>query len=80
MARLRESVNADEIHGSALWPTRSVTATNHYGVHCADCGDLYYVDESTMKRIRSAQEGDRSEVPFRCVECDDEYADQESGR
>jgi len=78
MVRLREAV--EEGHGIPLGPTRNVTATNHYGVRCAECGDLYYVDESTMRRIRSAQEGDRSEVPFRCADCEDEWAEQEFGR
>jgi hypothetical protein len=80
MVRLRETVNSEERQGLTLGPTRHITATNHYGVHCADCGELYYVDESTMGRIRSAHEGDRSEVPFRCDDCEDESAEQEFGR
>jgi len=80
MVRLRETLNGEERHSLTLGPTRNVTVTNRYGVHCPDCGEVYYVDESAMRRIRSAREGDQSEVPFRCADCDDEYAEQESGR
>jgi len=80
MVRLRGTVNSEELQGLTLGPTRHITPTNHYGVHCANCSELYYVDESTMARIKSAWEGDRSEIPFRCADCEDEYAEQESGR
>ena len=80
MVRLREAVESEERQSLALGPTRHMTATNHYGVHCADCGELYYVDESTIGRIKSAQEGDRSEIPFRCPDCEDEWGEQEFAR
>ena len=80
MVRLRETMNPEERQGLTPGPTKRITATNQYGAHCADCGDLYYVDEAIMRKVRAAREGDPSEVPFRCTDCEDEYAEEESGR
>jgi hypothetical protein len=80
MARLREAIDPEERQSWTVGPTRYMTATNHYQLHCADCGELYYVDEATMRKVRSAHEGDPSEVAFRCSDCEEEYAEEESGR
>ena len=80
MVRLRETMNPEERQGFTPGATKQMTATNHYGLHCAGCGDLYYVDESIMRKVRAAHEGDPSEVPFRCTDCEDEYTEEECGR
>lgn len=80
MTRLREKINPEEEQGPIEGPTKFITRANRYGLHCAECGDLYYVDETVMRRVKSAQEGDPSEIAFRCDECEEEYAEEESGR
>jgi len=76
MVRLREAVNPEErSHAFMAGPTKQPTQANRYGLRCGDCGDLYYVDDGTMRRVRSAHEGDPSEVPFRCDNCEEEYAE-----
>jgi hypothetical protein len=80
MVRLRENINPEEDHGIALGPTKYITASNRYGLHCVDCGELYYVDEAIMQRVKLAHEADPTEIPFRCSDCEEGYADEESSR
>jgi hypothetical protein len=80
MVRLREKINPEEEQGVVVGPTKYVTARNHYGLHCVDCGELYYVDEAIMHRVKSAHEGDPTEIPFRCSDCEEEYAEEETSR
>jgi len=77
MVRLRENIRPDD-GGAVGGATKYITQSNRYGVHCAECGEFYYVDESTMRRIRSAHEGDPSEIPFRCYDCEEEYGEEET--
>ena len=80
MVRLRENLDPEWEQILAVGPTKYITATNHYGLRCVDCAELYYVDEAIMQRVKSAQEGDPSEIPFRCNDCDERYAEEESSR
>ena len=77
MARLREEINPDEEQGRISSATKHVTDSNRYGLHCAECGEFYYVDESIMRLVKAAQEGD-AEMAFRCDNCMEEYGEEES--
>ena len=77
MKRLREELDADEKLAELAGPSKHKTATNRYGVHCADCGDLYYVDEHTFNELKSALEFDPTGNPFCCDECQEEYGEDE---
>lgn len=76
MVRLRENLDPEEELGVVVGPTKYITASNHYGLHCVDCGELYYVDEAILLRVKSAHEADPTEIPFRCNDCEEEYAEE----
>jgi len=80
MERLRERLDTDEMYASREKPTKYKTDTNRYGVHCAMCGELYYVDEHTISKVRSAVEVDPSDNPFLCADCEEEYWDEAYSR
>lgn len=40
------------------------------------CDELFYVDEATYERVRSAMEFDPADNPFRCDDCEQEYDDE----
>jgi len=80
MVRLRDNIRPDDEHYAFGDATKYITQSNRYGVHCAECGELYYVDQAIMRRIKSAHEGDPSELAFRCFDCEEEYAEEETGR
>jgi hypothetical protein len=75
MDRLRETINPDEM-GIHEGPTRYRTEKNNHALHCRECGDLYHVDEKTIRRVLSALEGDPSENPFCCPRCEEEYEEE----
>jgi endogenous inhibitor of DNA gyrase (YacG/DUF329 family) len=77
MNRLREGLDADEKLAELVRPSKHKTATNRYEVHCADCGDLYYVDEHTFNALKSALEFDSTASPFCCDGCEEEYGEDE---
>ena len=80
MVRLRENIKPDGEQGALGDATKYITQSNRYGVHCAECGEFYYVDEPTIRRIRAAHEGDLSEIAFRCHDCEEEYGEEETPR
>jgi hypothetical protein len=71
MSRHREK--ADEIAAVIDTPTEFPTEWNKYGINCEVCGGLFYVDERTYERVRSAVEFDPSDIPFRCDDCQEGY-------
>ncbi len=75
MERLREMINPEEM-GVREGPTTHKTMRNLHKLHCQQCGDLYYVDEKTIRRVYSALEGDASDNLFRCPRCEEEYEEE----
>jgi hypothetical protein len=78
MDRLREKVNPEEM-GVLRGPTRYITQQNRHALHCRECGDLYYVDDSTIRRLHAVLKGDSSENPFCCPRCEEEYTEDAYG-
>ncbi len=77
MARLRERLDPDWKEGSAERPTAEKTGRNQFGLHCTICGGLFYVDEDTLCKVRSAIERGLSENPFCCDDCDEQFGEEE---
>lgn len=75
MYRLREMINPEEM-GIHEGPTRFPTGNNLYALHCRECGDLYYVDQKTIRRANAALESGPSENPFCCHRCEEEYVEE----
>lgn len=75
MSRHRES--SDEIQAAMETPTEFPTEWNKYGINCEVCGGLFYVDETTCSRVRSALEFDPTDTRFRCDDCQ-EVNDEEA--
>lgn len=73
MDRLRETLNPEEEEFSILGPTRHKTTWNRYALPCAECGAVYYVDETTRRKATASLEGDRSEITFTCRECQERF-------
>jgi hypothetical protein len=57
--------------------TRHKTRNNRFRLHCAECGELYYVDSAAFRQATSALEGDVSEIRFCCDQCEQERAEEE---
>jgi len=74
MVRLREKLNPEEVRGALGRPTEYMTMSNIYGLHCRECGALYYVGESIYRRVSAAIDTDPSDNPFICDDCEEEYA------
>ena len=70
-------LKSDETERRIEAPTTYATRANSYRLHCAECGDLYYVDLPTFEKATSALEGDASEIRFCCGECEQERAEEE---
>lgn len=68
MSRHREK--SDEIPVALDTPTELPTEWNKYGINCEVCGGLFYVNETTYDRVRSALEFDPTDTPFRCDDCE----------
>lgn len=79
MDRLREQVDTDDINAAHERPTRYPTEKNRFQLHCGLCGELYYVNELTAQRAKSAIQRDPSETPFYCERCEEEYSEDEHG-
>lgn len=73
MSTLRERL--DEIPAAIVTPTKFPTELNKYKMRCGVCDELFYVDETTYNRVRSAVEFD-PDNPFRCDDCEEEYDDE----
>jgi hypothetical protein len=80
MPKLRETLNPDEKMGALGGPTRIKTPENQHPLHCSECADLYYVDETTYRDVMRAVEFDPSENPFICDRCSEEEAEEERAR
>lgn len=57
-------------------PTKFRTERNRHRLHCTQCGELYYVDETTLRKVTSSLEWDPSEVSFYCNDCEEEYQEE----
>ena len=77
MNRLREELNPEEVQGAIEGKTRYMTSRNRYRLHCAECYELFYVDEGTYRRATSPLQGDPSEIAFLCDACEQEYSEEE---
>ena len=76
MSRSRLGETLEEIPGSVETPTKFPTERNEYEMRCSVCDELFYVDEATYERARSAMEFDPADNPFRCDDCEQEYDDE----
>lgn len=76
MVRLREKLNPEEQLDALGCPTRYETERNLHGLHCRECGELYYVDDSTAEKVGV----DPTENPFVCSECEEAYAEEAYAR
>jgi hypothetical protein len=55
---------SDEIPADIDTPTEFPTEWNKHGINCEACGGLFYVDDTTYNRLRSAIEFDPSDNPI----------------
>jgi hypothetical protein len=77
MDRLRERLDTEWDRDLKTGPTRFETKENTRPMHCAACGELYYLDEATFLKATAAVEGDISETRFYCSDCQEEYWEEE---
>ncbi|HEY7912040.1 MAG TPA: hypothetical protein VIG62_09035 [Blastocatellia bacterium] len=77
MDRLREKLNPEEEQNALTVPTRYMTDRNLHQLHCRECGEIYYLDDSIYRKVMAAIDWDSSENPFVCDECEEEYAEEE---
>jgi hypothetical protein len=80
MNRLREELNPEEEEFAIEVPTKYKTDRNQHRLQCAQCGEFYYVDEATLRKVTSALEGDPSEISFYCDDCEEEYQEEAYAR
>lgn len=80
MPKLRETLNPDEKIDALGAPTRMKTPENPYPLHCSECAEVFYVDESTYGDFMKAIEFDPSENPFTCERCSEEEGEEEHAR
>ena len=74
MSKLRSEISSEEEHVNITGPTTFKTAENQQELRCGMCGDIYFVDEETFRRVnRTAVEG--LDNPFKCSDCEEEYDD-----
>lgn len=76
MVRLKESMNPEEQPDALGCPTRYETGRNRHGLHCRECGGLYYVDDFTHEKVMAAPAVDATENPFLCGDCEETYAEE----
>ena len=74
MTRLRETL--DEPRSDVDTPTKFKTEVNNHRMLCGVCDGLFYVDEATYSRVRSAIEFDPAGNPFRCSDCEQNYDEE----
>ena len=77
MTELRERLDADREHSDLDRPTPERTKQNPHGVYCSECGELFYVSDDTLLKIRTAIERGLSENPFCCEACEEENREEE---
>jgi hypothetical protein len=70
MERLRENLNPEEKLHAFGRPTQHKTEVNQQGLHCRECGQLYYIDETSYRKALAGLEGDASEIRFYCEDCE----------
>ena len=71
MPRLRSTLNPDEQPGLIQSPTKYRIGPNQLELVCGFCNGIYYVDEATFQRAKSAMEKG-IDNPFCCDECEAE--------
>jgi hypothetical protein len=71
MTRLREIL--DEPRSDAEAPTRFKTEVNSHRMLCGICDGVFFVNQATYDRVRSAKEFDPTDNPFRCDDCEEQY-------
>jgi hypothetical protein len=76
MNRLRETLNPDDQQFADEGSTRYKTEKNKNELRCIQCGELYYVDDATLRKTISPLEGDASEISFYCNDCEEEYQEE----
>ncbi|MBI4467895.1 MAG: hypothetical protein HY650_01090 [Acidobacteria bacterium] len=74
---LRAERDADLMFSNLSRPSAEQTESQPHGLHCGMCGGLFYVDDETIGRVRSAIERGLSENPFCCEDCEAAYEDEE---
>jgi hypothetical protein len=72
MSNLRSSLNPEEQPGAVAGPTGYRTGINQFELRCGMCGNLYFVDQPTAERVKTAIEQGLDD-PFRCEDCEEEY-------
>lgn len=75
--RLRENLDTEWDRSSKEGPTRFETENNTHPIHCAACGELYYLDDAAFSKAMAVTEGDPSETRFYCGKCEEEYWEEE---
>ena len=76
MLRLREELNPEEQPGAARVPTSYPTTRNRHGLHCRECGGLFYVDDAVCEKVRAVLQLDATENPFLCDDCEEAYVEE----
>jgi hypothetical protein len=77
MDRLRDKQYPEEGQEALAGPTKYMTDKNLHGLHCRECGAMYYVDDSIYRRVMAATDWDPSENPFVCDDCEEQYEEEE---
>ena len=76
MVRLRENLNPEEQLDALGCPMKYETVRNRHGLHCRECGELYFVDDFTYEKVRAAISVDPTGNPFVCGDCEEAYAEE----
>jgi cell division protein FtsN len=65
-----------DLNADILVPKRTRTRLNRFQVQCGSCGDLFFVDQETAEKVRSAIAFDPAGNPFCCDDCEQEYDEE----
>ena len=65
-----EGRGADRENTTLGKPTLHQIAGNRYPLNCGKCGELYFVDEQTLRRIYFAFVEDESGMAISCERCE----------
>ena len=76
MERLRETLSPEDNEGVIRSHSKFKTSSHPYGLHCRECGEVYYVDDHTFNKTSSVLQFDPSNNPFICERCEDAYAEE----
>ena len=71
MDKLREKLSPEDIEGVIRSHSKYKTSNHPYGLHCRECGEVYYVDEDFYHKTSSILQFDPSNNPFICERCED---------